>query len=856
MIRSDRVTGASGDRRPRPGVEAGGTPAADADAAARAALAAGRLAEAERLFERALSRAETSGDDGQVATLQLEIGELRFRRGDYGAARASAVAATEIFGRLGHGLSRARGALLLGRVLGESGAVELAEKRLKEAVRAGCEAGAVSIQADGLLALAQLYRRDARLPEAFRTLFEAYGVLLAGDAPDADPQRLELLETRYFEALRDAFLLVGRPESGQVRTSERVVRIARAILERLGVGIAEQVPIVLASFARRLCEYGRLDREDIDLPAPVVALIYGEAEAAPAASGTVPSGVPEGLGRSVVEMAEAVEEAVQVHGPGGNGNLTAALRQHRPIAADLLAAVEGVEWESILARSGDGPGHASAVVDPVVAPERARVPGVRRRLLVVDDDPEVRTILSDYFGAKDYAVATTSTGDGLFTLLSRVQPDLILLDIMLPGRDGRTLLERLRASLSWNHIPVIMITGIRDPNETAQALQHGADDYVEKPINPAALQARIDRLLALREALQEAERHRDRQGLLLDIIRDLTGSLDTQNLLDRLVRRVAEATGVGKCSLVLAESDPARARLALAYDNPTLHDLPLDLGRYPEIRHALETAEVVFIPDVDTHPLLNSVRREWATAVNVRSSAVIPLITENSVVGAFFIRTTWDEPPLDATTIEFAGEVAQAAGTALEYARLFERISADLRQAEERVDTYRALSMTDPLTGLANRAGLESVGNSLFASAASLDHPLSVLMLDLDNFKELNDLHGHSVGDDVLKKVSDVLVGGGSEGGLVARYGGDEFCLVLPYWQIDEVSRFGRVLCERIREIVVPDLGGASLSASLGVAAYPLLSVPSLGRLIAHADEALYRAKRGGGGHLQVTFAT
>ncbi len=129
-----------------------------------------------------------------------------------------------------------------------------------------------------------------------------------------------------------------------------------------------------------------------------------------------------------------------------------------------------------------------------------------------------------------------------------------------------------------------------------------------------------------------------------------------------------------------------------------------------------------------------------------------------------------------------------------------------------------------------------------------------MIVLDIDDLKALNDAFGHAAGDDALRHVAEALKAAASERDLVVRCGGEEFCLVMPERNLDDASRLGRTVCERVQRIRIPGRRRATLSASAGVATYPILNVPNLKELVAHADRALTRAKGAGGGHVEIAF--
>jgi two-component system cell cycle response regulator len=201
-----------------------------------------------------------------------------------------------------------------------------------------------------------------------------------------------------------------------------------------------------------------------------------------------------------------------------------------------------------------------------------------------------------------------------------------------------------------------------------------------------------------------------------------------------------------------------------------------------------------------------------------------------------------DEPPLARADVEFADTVVRAAVAAIRRAQMIESTRADKAR-------FEVLALTDPLTQTHNRRALMERLTSELERARRYALHLSVLMVDLDHFKLINDSYGHVVGDEVLRGVSRVLQREARAVDVVARFGGEEFLVVLP-----ETGEEGAVaLAERIRarvEETPPVTGGEygwlRVTVSIGVATVPSPRVNSPEELIAVADEALYRAKAQG----------
>ncbi|QWC56448.1 diguanylate cyclase [Erythrobacter sp. 3-20A1M] len=158
-------------------------------------------------------------------------------------------------------------------------------------------------------------------------------------------------------------------------------------------------------------------------------------------------------------------------------------------------------------------------------------------------------------------------------------------------------------------------------------------------------------------------------------------------------------------------------------------------------------------------------------------------------------------------------------------------------------EKLRTQSLRDPLTGLYNRRYIEDVLERYICLGERTGQATSVIMLDLDNFKTLNDVHGHAMGDTVLRDVASQLVGALRPSDVVARYGGEELLVILPGCDQDGALVKGDLLRERIETL--SEIHGAKISASLGVATVPE-SASGVGDVVALADAALYQAKADG----------
>jgi two-component system cell cycle response regulator len=476
-------------------------------------------------------------------------------------------------------------------------------------------------------------------------------------------------------------------------------------------------------------------------------------------------------------------------------------------------------------------------------------------VVVADDDVRAAGVIAWLLREKGYSVATAKGNDELQELLRRQPADLVIIGW---GADGSVEgVVKLVRSGGGAALPVL-VAGVSRSAEAQQAIRAGADDWISKPVRVAELLARIETHLngdtdarALRTTLQRREEELVRAQTdiattrqLVEILNEVTAELAAAEIYRVLARRVARALDLRHCSIVLGAPGESMGTVVAAYDDPSITDLQVRIDRYPELQAALDTNRPVLVDDVLVDPMFAEVRELWRREVRtppIRSVLAIPFALDRRQSGIFFLRTERGDRTLTTEDADFAEVVIRAAVAAIRRAHALESSRADNRRLEE-------LATTDALTRLMNRRALLERLSVEVDRARRFKSQLSLLMLDLDHFKAVNDRYGHLAGDSLLRQIGTLLAGDVRTIDVVARYGGEEFVLILP-----ETSTEGAaVFAERLRERVESErfeLEGAAdfhLTCSIGVATFPSPRVASTEDLFARADEALYRAKSGG----------
>ena len=465
------------------------------------------------------------------------------------------------------------------------------------------------------------------------------------------------------------------------------------------------------------------------------------------------------------------------------------------------------------------------------------------KILVADDDQALSRTLSWILKENGYDVLTVPGGEHLFEHLQAEPFDLLLLDIMMPKVDGLQLLQKVKSDPRYKDLPVLMISSMPPEEATVRSLGLGAADFIPKPFRVRELLARVKAHLRVGRELNQARAEARSRSEMIDIMQEVTASLKPEEIYQILVRRVAHGLNISRCSIVIAGPDDDTGTVVAAFENPMLHNLSVDLGKYPEIRRALVTGEVVLVRDATTDQLYEEVRGLWTNGglpVQTRSAIALRFSLRGEPAGVFFLRTTTEDAPLNEQDVQFAEQVISAAVAALEKAY-------DLENAVMGQEQMRHLAETDPLTNCFNRRALMEKLEQEMDRAARYATMLTGMMIDIDNFKQINDTHGHLVGDRVLKQLSNLLKREQRSVDIVARYGGEEFVVLLP----ETTSAESRNFAERIlRRVATHEFGESGrpvrVTISIGIASYPGERVTDGESLLRLADNHLYRAKSDG----------
>jgi GAF domain-containing protein len=195
------------------------------------------------------------------------------------------------------------------------------------------------------------------------------------------------------------------------------------------------------------------------------------------------------------------------------------------------------------------------------------------------------------------------------------------------------------------------------------------------PVTAQQLQARI----------QNLERERRHLVTLVDILRDVAGTLNFVDILQTITRKLGETFGLDRCSIFLAERGGERARLVASYEDPGIRNYVVDLTRYPELKRSLDSGEVVYIPDAQADPILKHIRGALANR-NVKTITVVPITWRRVAIGAIFLRTDREGAGFSERDVAFTQAVAALAAKSLRVVYRYERL---MRRHAEQTEVAR-----------------------------------------------------------------------------------------------------------------------------------------------------------------------
>jgi len=438
--------------------------------------------------------------------------------------------------------------------------------------------------------------------------------------------------------------------------------------------------------------------------------------------------------------------------------------------------------------------------------------GMTATILIVDDESQNRRLLQALLGHEGYVTRTADGGAQALASIADDPPDLILLDVMMPGLDGRQVARAIKADPATSKIPIIMVTAQTDREARLAALDAGAEDFVSKPVDRAELWLRVRNLLRLKRLSDLLETH---QLTLEAEAQTRTAELQARNVDLKRFRAAMDATNdsivlVNRTTMGFLEVNAPASQMA-GYSREELFELgPVNLASI-----SLDQLEASYDAIIAGHGRTASVE-----TARRKDGSTFPVEVHRQAhrAGADWI--------IVVVTRDITGRI----------------------EVENRLED---LAQFDALTGLLNRKLFcETLTKTLDYASATGD-TVAVLHLDLDSFKKVNHSFGYGIGDELLIQVSDRLIGCVCERDTVGRLGGDEFALILTML---EGRRDAAVVAEKIQKAMrMPfrlDGHKVTVTASIGISLQPD-DASDTDTLLKYADTAMHEAGQSGGDTFQ-----
>jgi len=449
------------------------------------------------------------------------------------------------------------------------------------------------------------------------------------------------------------------------------------------------------------------------------------------------------------------------------------------------------------------------------------------RVLVVDDIEQNRKLLTDKLRNEYFHVITAVDGEDAIDKAMAEEPDVILMDIMMPKLNGVDACRRLKTDARTEHIPIVLVTALNEREDRLRGLGAGADDFLTKPVNDLQLLSRV-RALTKYKMVADELRKREASGKRMGAV-DLAAS-----------GRASEPARI----LVVDENERQARRIC----------------RYLEGLH---------------RPISHSEANQLGISGSMVDLLIVSLANEKLdglKLCAYFrsLESTRDLPILVVAESDDEKKAVRALDLGasdivikpIDSEELLARVKTQVRKKRyldalrARLDQSMELAVTDQLTGLHNRRYMRVQLESFVKRANMGGAAASILLCDIDHFKKINDIHGHAAGDEVLREFGRRLRENIRPMDVACRYGGEEFVVIMP----ETSQALAQAAGERIRQIMAettfPISRGDELKVTMsGGVATVIPPEDTMDALLKRADDALYRAKSAGRNKVELESA-
>lgn len=510
-------------------------------------------------------------------------------------------------------------------------------------------------------------------------------------------------------------------------------------------------------------------------------------------------------------------------------------------------------------------------------------------VLIVDDDEFNLKVAGDIL-KKEYSVRTAQSGEAALKFLEENLPKLILLDLHMPGLDGRETMKKIQENKTWKRIPIIFLTGDTKPETEKECLVLGALDFITKPFVPMVMLSRISRIIELAELQNDLEKSLEEktalvENVLLNSIMAIANTIDAKDAYTS-----GHSMRVAQCSVAIARKlNWSEKEVQNMHNVGLLHDIG-KIGVPDAILNKPGKLSNEEFELIKKHPVIgNDILKDIHTINSVAEGALyhherydgrgypnglkgeeIPLYARIICIADAYDAMTSNRiyrPKLTQERVIKEFEKGRGSQFDPELTDLFLEmlrggfdLTKERRSAgwdENRTNEGRALfskvltgytedmqqkAVSDSLTGLSTRNYAVEQIEKLLGEA----HTGTMMVIDMDNFKSINDTFGHIVGDNTLKMFADALKANTKPEDVVGRLGGDEFVVFLTdVTNRQEVALKAQNILDMFSDNLEKMNYKEATSASIGIAVFPG-DGKTFDVLYNNADKSLYYVKRDG----------
>lgn len=477
-------------------------------------------------------------------------------------------------------------------------------------------------------------------------------------------------------------------------------------------------------------------------------------------------------------------------------------------------------------------------------------------ILIVDDTPNILQLLFNYLNNAGYKILIAQNGKKALKVAEAMQPDLIILDVMMPELDGFGTCRYLKTNSSTKDIPIIFMTALAQPEKKVQGLMLGAVDYIIKPIQEQELLARIHTHLSLQSLNKQLAKDIVRQKLLYEISDRIRRSLDLDLILKTATKEIRSFLN---CDLVTVAQIKEQDIKIRSYSS--LEKITPETGKaisYSSLCSSRQEYQSYLQGNVRIfQQQQSSVCDHGTDIVKSNTGLIVPILighmdlphgsstsilakdaatNQNSLYGWLVAERYQSSQQWQPEEISFLKELTTQLAIAIKQGQLYQKISK--------------LAIFDSLTNVYNRRYFDQQLNLEWRRLRRISAPLSLIMCDVDYFKIYNDTYGHQQGDRCLQliaqEISKILK---RSGDILSRYGGEEFAVILPHTNLAGAIKVAETIKATVQELNLPhanSLADSMVTMSLGVASTVPSSEDNPHLLVEASDLALYQAKEGG----------